>query len=71
MLLRKSVLFIFVSCLLTLPLFGQSHDNTAKKPRVIVVGVNGMEFGRSALLLKGQLPNLAKYGHYSRISSQR
>jgi hypothetical protein len=48
MLLRKSVLFIFVSCLLTLPLFGQSHDNTAKKPRVIVVGVNGMEFGRSA-----------------------
>lgn len=61
MLLRKSVLSICTFSFLTLTLFGQSHDNTTKKPRVIVVGVNGMELDvLRPLLVKGELPNLTK-----------
>src|SRR2546430_1321468 len=46
--------------LLSLPVFGQQPAASKPKPRVIVVGVNGMELDIiRPLLLKGQMPNLA------------
>src|SRR5438445_9134747 len=48
-------------CLLALPVFGQSKSASKPKPRFVVVGVNGMEWDIiRPLLLKGQMPNLAK-----------
>src|SRR5438128_12054335 len=53
-----SVLLLF--SLLALPLFGQA-ENSKPKPRVVVVGVNGMELDViRPLLVKGEMPNLAK-----------
>src|SRR5438034_7428600 len=47
--------------LLALPVFGQQQSTPKQKPRVIVVGVNGMELDIiRPLLLKGQMPNLSK-----------
>jgi predicted AlkP superfamily phosphohydrolase/phosphomutase len=47
--------------LLALPLFGQNQTPAKPRPHVIVVGVNGMELDViRPLLLKGDLPNLAK-----------
>lgn len=49
-----------IFCLLALPLAAQ-NQSTKPKPRVVVVGVNGMELDiLRPLLLQGQLPNLAK-----------
>src|SRR6266516_310001 len=46
--------------LLAIPLFGQGQSAPKAKPRVIVVGVNGMELDIiRPLILKGQMPNLA------------
>jgi len=46
--------------LLALPVFGQESATHKIKPRVIVVGVNGMELDIiRPLLLKGEMPNLA------------
>lgn len=56
---RLAVIFAIL-CLFALPLAGQ-NQSTKPKPRVVVVGVNGMELDiLRPLLLKGQLPNLAK-----------
>src|SRR5438477_10596393 len=53
-----SVLLLF--SLLALPLLGQA-ENPKPKPRVVVVGVNGMELDViRPLLVKGEMPNLAK-----------
>src|SRR6266704_6423011 len=53
-----SVLLLF--SLLALPLFGQA-ENSKPKARVVVVGVNGMELDViRPLLVKGEMPNLAK-----------
>src|SRR5438876_7715876 len=47
--------------LLSLPVFGQQQSTPKQKPRVIVVGVNGMELDIiRPLLLKGQMPNLSR-----------
>jgi predicted AlkP superfamily phosphohydrolase/phosphomutase len=49
-----------VACLLSLPLFAQ-NQSTKPKPRVVIVSVNGMEWDiLRPLILKGELPNLAK-----------
>ncbi|HYA24394.1 MAG TPA: alkaline phosphatase family protein, partial [Terriglobales bacterium] len=58
---RRRVMIWCVACLLfSLPLFAQ-NQSTKPKPRVVVVGVNGMEWDiLRPLLLKGDLPNLAK-----------
>ncbi len=51
---------IFVSALAT-PLFAQNQKPARARPHVIVVGVNGMELDMiRPLLLKGDLPNLAR-----------
>jgi predicted AlkP superfamily phosphohydrolase/phosphomutase len=56
---RKLSLLLSVF-LLALPVFGQQKTAPKPKPRVIVVGVNGMELDMiRPLLLKGQMPNLA------------
>lgn len=56
---RLAVIFAIL-CLFALPLAGQ-NQSTKPKPRLVVVGVNGMELDiLRPLLLKGQLPNLAK-----------
>ena len=64
-----------ILCLFALPLAAQNQD-VKPKPRVVVVGVNGMELDiLRPLLLKGRLPNLAKvikngaYGKLRTVSS--
>jgi predicted AlkP superfamily phosphohydrolase/phosphomutase len=58
-------------CLLTLPLFGQAQSTPKPRPRVVAVGVNGMELDViRPLLLKGEMPNLArviKNGAYGKL----
>src|SRR5467141_2760160 len=56
---RKLSLLLAI-LLLALPVFGQQQAAPKPKPRVIVLGVNGMELDMiRPLLLKGQMPNLA------------
>src|ERR1700751_47369 len=58
--IRCPLVALFV-CLLTLPLFAQAQNTVKPKSRVVVVGVNGMELDViRPLLVKGELPNLAK-----------
>src|SRR5438552_10326502 len=59
-LLRVPIFLLLLSCL-ALPLFGQAESASKAKPRVVVVGVNGMELDViRPLLVKGEMPNLAK-----------
>src|ERR1700686_1866646 len=61
MVLRRLVAFLFFLSLLAWPLLGRAQSSGKPKPRVVVVGVNGMELDViRPLLLKGDLPNLAK-----------
>lgn len=54
-----SVLLLF--SLLASPLYGKAANASKPKPRVVVVGVNGMELDViRPLLVKGEMPNLAK-----------
>ncbi len=56
---RKLSLLLSI-LLLALPVFGQQQTAPKPKPRVLVLGVNGMELDMiRPLLLKGQMPNLA------------
>src|SRR5713226_7814206 len=58
---RRLVAFLFFLSLLAWPLLGRAQSSGKPKPRVVVVGVNGMELDViRPLLLKGDLPNLAK-----------
>jgi predicted AlkP superfamily phosphohydrolase/phosphomutase len=58
---RRLVAFFFFLSLLAWPLLGRAQNSGKPKPRVVVVGVNGMELDViRPLLLKGDLPNLAK-----------
>ena len=72
---QRSAVIFAILCLFALPLAGQ-NQSTKPKPRVVVVGVNGMELDiLRPLLLQGQLPNLAKvirngaYGKLRTVSS--
>jgi len=63
-----------VSCLLlsvSVPLAAQAQDVAKPKPRVVVIGVNGMELDViRPLLLQGKMPNLAgviKKGAYGKL----
>src|SRR6202162_2626944 len=61
MVLRRLVAFLFFLPLLAWPLSGRAQTTGKTQPRVVVVGVNGMELDVICpLLLKGDLPNLAK-----------
>src|SRR6266478_1926738 len=60
MTLRRLVAFLFFLSLLAWPLLGRAQSTGKNQPHV-VVGVNGMELDVICpLLLKGDLPNLAK-----------
>jgi predicted AlkP superfamily phosphohydrolase/phosphomutase len=61
MALRRLVAFLFLLPLLTWPFPGRAQSTGKTPPHVVVVGVNGMELDViRPLLLKGDLPNLAK-----------
>ena len=60
MISRNLSLFLLVLFFFTAAAFGQNTAAPKAKPRVIVLGVNGMELDIiRPLLLKGQMPNLA------------
>ncbi len=67
--LTGSAVGIAILCLAVFPLFAQKA--TSPRPRVIVFGVNGMEWDvLRPLLLEGKLPNLAhliKNGTYGKL----
>ena len=67
---QRSTAIFGILCLFAMPLAAQ-NQSTKPKPRVVVVGVNGMELDiLRPLLLKGQLPNLAeviKDGAYGKL----
>jgi predicted AlkP superfamily phosphohydrolase/phosphomutase len=57
---RESVLAFLVLFLIPLSLPGQTRSTAPPRPRVIVIGVNGMEWDiLRPLLLQNKLPNLA------------
>jgi len=69
---RRQVPFVaMLIVLMALPLFAQNQTQAKLRPHVIVVGVNGMELDViRPLLLKGDLPNLArviKNGAYGKL----
>src|SRR5438105_9194005 len=58
---RCYALAALICSFLAFPVAGQTQSTPKPKPRVVVVGVNGMELDViRPLLLKGHLPNLAK-----------
>jgi predicted AlkP superfamily phosphohydrolase/phosphomutase len=71
MVFLKRPLNFLLFCLLTLPLSGQAQSTPKPRPHVVVVGVNGMELDViRPLLLKGEMPNLArviKSGAYGKL----
>jgi predicted AlkP superfamily phosphohydrolase/phosphomutase len=76
MMLRRffsALLFSVLSLLLSLPLplTGQTQDTVKPKPRVVVIGVNGMELDViRPLLLQNKMPNLStviKKGAYGKL----
>ena len=61
MVLRRLVTFFFFLSPMAWPLLGQAQSAGKTQPHVVVVGVNGMELDViRPLLLKGDLPNLAR-----------
>jgi predicted AlkP superfamily phosphohydrolase/phosphomutase len=72
MVYRFSVLLLVVA-LLGAPLFAQNQSSTKPKPKVVMIGVNGMEWDiLRPLLVQGKLPNLAKIiknGTYGKLQT--
>src|ERR1700674_1031422 len=68
---RSSIVVLALLSLLCLPLLGQDQSTVKPKPRVVVIGVNGMELDViRPLLLQGKMPNLAgiiKKGAYGKL----
>jgi predicted AlkP superfamily phosphohydrolase/phosphomutase len=68
---RTSALLMLLVCVGSLPLFGQGQSTAKPRPRVIVIGVNGMEMDViRPLILQGKMPNLAsviKRGTYGKL----
>ena len=69
--LLVSILLTFLVCIALSPLFGQAQSSAKPKPRVVVIGVNGMELDLiRPLILEGKMPNLAsivKRGTYGKL----
>lgn len=60
MYMRRIALLLLI-CSSSIPPLGRAQSTPKPKPHVIVIGVNGMELDViRPLLLKGQMPNLAK-----------
>src|SRR6201997_1190166 len=61
MLFRRPRLVLALILLIAAPVFAQNQSFAKPKPKVVVVGVNGMEWDiLRPLLLQGKLPNLSK-----------
>src|SRR5437763_9875153 len=72
MVIRKNSVIWVSLFLLAIPLFGQGQSAPKAKPRVIVVGVNGMELDIiRPLILKGQMTNLASVIEKGAYGKQR
>jgi predicted AlkP superfamily phosphohydrolase/phosphomutase len=57
----KSIILILLLASLSLPMLGQAQSTAKPNPRVVVIGVNGMELDViRPLLLQGKMPNLSK-----------
>ncbi len=70
--LRRSIVAALAfSFLSSLPLFGQAQSSAKPRPKVVVIGVNGMELDViRPLLLQGKMPNLSsiiKKGAYGKL----
>jgi predicted AlkP superfamily phosphohydrolase/phosphomutase len=70
--LRRSIVAaLALSFFVCAPLFGQGQSSTKPKPKVVVIGVNGMELDViRPLLLQGKMPNLSsiiKRGAYGKL----
>lgn len=67
----KSIHLVLLLSLFSLPMLGQTQSTAKPKPRVVVVGVNGMELDViRPLLLQGKMPNLSrviKNGAYGKL----
>ena len=62
--MTASFRLLLLMCMAAMSLFAQSPAPPAPKPRVIVIGVNGMEWDIiRPLLLQGEMPNLDKLIH--------
>ncbi|GAC1436618.1 MAG: hypothetical protein NVS1B11_19120 [Terriglobales bacterium] len=68
---RRLFALVFVLCVAAFPAFSQAQTSVKPKPRVIVIGVNGMEMDViRPLILQGKMPNLAsviKKGSYGKL----
>lgn len=68
---RRLSALVFLLCAAAFPSFCQSQTSAKPKPRVIVIGVNGMEMDViRPLILQGKMPNLAsviKKGSYGKL----
>jgi predicted AlkP superfamily phosphohydrolase/phosphomutase len=61
MVFRRSRLVLALILMVAAPVFAQNQSFAKPKPKVVVVGVNGMEWDiLRPLLLQGKLPNLSK-----------
>jgi predicted AlkP superfamily phosphohydrolase/phosphomutase len=76
MVVRFCALLALICSFLSFPLVAQNQSTLKPKPRVVVVGVNGMELDViRPLILEGKLPNLARvikngaYGKLRTVSS--
>jgi len=64
MVLRWSPELLLALILLRLPSFGQDQSSPKPKPRVVVIGLNGMELDViRPLLLQGKMPSAASAIH--------
>ena len=73
MIVHRLTVLLLVVILFGAPLFAQNQSSAKPKPKVVVIGVNGMEWDiLRPLLVQGKLPNLAKViknGTYGKLQT--
>ena len=73
MIVHRLPVLLLVVTLVGAPLFAQNQSSAKPKPKVVVIGVNGMEWDiLRPLLVQGKLPNLAKViknGTYGKLQT--
>lgn len=73
MVIRGLSVVLLLTAVLGAPLFAQNQGSRKPRPKVVVIGVNGMEWDiLRPLLVQGKLPNLAKViknGTYGKLQT--
>jgi predicted AlkP superfamily phosphohydrolase/phosphomutase len=73
MVIRGLSILLLLTSVLAAPLFAQKQSSAKSRPKVVVIGVNGMEWDiLRPLLVQGKLPNLAKViknGTYGKLQT--